>query len=65
MKDPTPTGLGPEDARLSPDGSSLWVVDTGLGAISGFTVNGSGLTEFGSSPTPVPAGAAPSGIVVN
>jgi 6-phosphogluconolactonase len=60
-----PTGLGAQDARLSPDGGSLWVVDAGLHAISGFAVNGGDLTEFGSSPTPVPAGAAPAGIVVN
>lgn len=53
-----PTGLGPEDARLSPDGTSLWVVDAGLHAISGFAVNGSSLTEFASSPTPVPVGLA-------
>jgi 6-phosphogluconolactonase len=60
-----PTGLGPEDARLSPDNSSLWVVDSGSHAITGFAVTGTGLTEFGSSPTPVPAGAVPAGIVVN
>lgn len=65
MSDPAPTGLGPEDARLSPDGSSLWVVDSGLHAISGFAVAGGSLTEFSSSPTPVPAGAVPAGIVVN
>jgi 6-phosphogluconolactonase (cycloisomerase 2 family) len=59
-----PTGLVPEDARLSPDGSSLWVVDAGANAVSGFTVNGGTLTELPSSPTPGPAGATPSGIVV-
>lgn len=60
-----PTGLGAEDARLSPDGGSLWVVDAGLHAISGFAVTGGNLTEFGSSPTAAPAGAVPAGIVVN
>ena len=60
-----PTGLAPQDARLSPDGNSLWVVDAGLHAISGFAVDGGQLTEFGSSPTPVPSGAVPAGIVVN
>jgi 6-phosphogluconolactonase len=59
-----PTGLVPEDARLSPDGSTLWVVDAGADAVSGFSVNGGALTELASSPTPGPAGAAPSGIVV-
>jgi 6-phosphogluconolactonase len=60
-----PIGLGAQDAGLSPDGGSLWVVDAGLHAISGFAVNGGHVTEFGSSPTAVPAGAAPAGIVVN
>jgi 6-phosphogluconolactonase len=59
------TKLGPEDARLSPDGSTLWVVDTGAAAISGFRVDGGDLTELGSSPTPLPAGATAFGIVVN
>ena len=58
------SGLGPEDARLSPDGSTLWVVDSGADAISGFSVNGGTLTELPSSPTPGPSGATPSGIVV-
>ncbi len=60
-----PTGLGPEDARLSPNGESLWVVDAGRKAISGFAVHGSSLTEFGSSPTALPADAFPAGMVVN
>jgi 6-phosphogluconolactonase (cycloisomerase 2 family) len=59
-----PIGRVPEDARLSPDGSTLWVVDAGADAVSGFSVNGGTLTELSSSPTSGPAGAAPSGIVV-
>ena len=55
---------GAEDARLSSDGSTLWVVDSGSDAISGFSVSGGTLTEQTSSPTPGPAGATPSGIVV-
>jgi 6-phosphogluconolactonase (cycloisomerase 2 family) len=55
---------GAEDARLSPDGSTLWVVDSGSDAISGFSVNGGSLTELSSSPTPGPAGAKPTGLVV-
>jgi 6-phosphogluconolactonase (cycloisomerase 2 family) len=58
-------GLGPEDARLAPDGQTLWVVDTAAGAVSGFTVSGGNLSELTSSPTALPAGAAPFGIVVN
>lgn len=59
-----PTGLGPEDARLSPNGRTLWVVDTGADAVSGLAVRGGDLTELSSSPTPLPAGATPFGIVV-
>src|SRR5437868_6968489 len=59
-----PTGLGPEDARLSPDGSTLWVVDAGAASVSGFSVSGGTLTELPSSPTAAPAGAKPAGIVV-
>ena len=59
-----PTGLGPLDARLSPDGKTLWVVDSGAAMVSGFRVNGGNLTELGSSPTALPAGATAFGIVV-
>jgi 6-phosphogluconolactonase len=59
-----PTGRVPEDARLSPDGTTLWIVDAGANAVSGLSVNGGALTELPSSPTPGPAGATPSGIVV-
>ena len=59
-----PTGLGPEDARLSPDGTFLYVVDTGAGKVSGFKVRGGGLTELASSPTSLPTGSTPFGIVV-
>jgi 6-phosphogluconolactonase len=54
----------PEDARLAPDGSTLWVVDPGADAISGFAVDGGTLTEIATSPTAGPVGAAPTGIVV-
>lgn len=60
-----PSGLGPFDARLSPDGGTLLVVDSGRKALSAFTVRGDDLTELASSPTPLPAGATPFGIVVN
>jgi len=55
---------GAEDARLAPDGGTLWVVDTGAGAISAFAVDGGNLTELSSSPTALPAGSAPFGIVI-
>ena len=56
--------VGPEDARLSPDGSTLWVVDAGGHEVSGFSVSGGTLTQLVSSPTAAPVGATPSGIVV-
>lgn len=60
-----PTGLGPVDARLSPDGSRLFVVDGGTSQVSAFRVHGGSLTELPSSPTALPAGATPFGIVVS
>ena len=57
-------GLGAEDARLSPDGQTLWVVGTAGDSISAFTVNGGTLSEPTTSPTTLPAGATPFGIVV-
>jgi 6-phosphogluconolactonase len=56
---------GAEDARLGPGGQTLWVVDTGARAISAFAVDGGNLSELSSSPTALPAGSAPFGIVVN
>ena len=55
-------GTAPFDARLAPDGGTLWVVESG--AVAGLAVGGGDLTELPSSPTPLPAGAAPFGIVV-
>jgi hypothetical protein len=59
-----PTGLAPQDARLSPDGSTLYVVGTGARKVSGFAVRGGSLTELASSPASLPANSAPFGIVV-
>lgn len=59
-----PSGLGPFDARLSPDGGTLWVVDNGTDEVSGLRVTGGSLSELPSSPVSLPAGAAPFGIVV-
>jgi len=59
----SPVGVGPEDARLSPDGETLFVVDTAADALSAFAVSGGDLTELAAR-TPLPAGAAPFGIVV-
>ena len=56
-------GGGAEDARLSPDGSTLWVVESGTNGVTGFTVDGGTLTPLVAAAGP--AGATPSGIVVN
>jgi 6-phosphogluconolactonase len=56
-------GAGAEDARLSPDGSTLWVVGSGTDTVTGFAVHGGALTPLVT--VAGPAGAAPSGIVVN
>jgi len=56
-------GAGAEDARLSPDGSTLWVVESGTDGVTGFTVDGGTLTPLTAAAGP--AGATPSGIVVN
>ncbi len=58
-------GLGPTDIGLSPGGGTLWVLDAGTRALSGFAVAGGLLSEFGSSPTPLPRHAAPFGVAVN
>jgi 6-phosphogluconolactonase len=60
-----PAGLSPVDARLSPDGGTLWVVGSKGVTLSGFRVRGGDLSELPSSPTPLPAGATPFGVVVN
>ena len=55
---------GSASPETTPDGATLWVVDTGAHKISGFTVDGGNLSELPSSPTALPAGSAPFGIVV-
>jgi 6-phosphogluconolactonase len=51
------------DARLSPDGRTLSVDGSGAHILSVFAVSGGHLTEVPTSPTPLPAGGAPAGIV--
>ena len=57
--------VGAVDARLSPDGGFLYVDESAIGKVAAFTVSGGSLTELGTSPFPLPAGAAPAGIVVS
>jgi 6-phosphogluconolactonase (cycloisomerase 2 family) len=59
---PGQVGAGAEDARLSPDGSTLWVVESGTNSVTGFTVDGGTLTPLTAADGPL--GATPSGIVV-
>jgi len=56
-------GVGAVDARLSPDGRTLYIDESRIGAVGAFAVNGGNLTELPS--TPLPAGATPAGVVVN
>jgi 6-phosphogluconolactonase (cycloisomerase 2 family) len=60
---PGEIGAGAEDARLSADGSTLWVVESGTDAVTGFTVDGGTLTPLTQAAGPF--GATPSGIVVD
>jgi hypothetical protein len=57
-------GVGAVDARLSPDGRFLYVDESRIGKVGAFAVNGGNLTELGTSPFALPAGATPAGIVV-
>jgi 6-phosphogluconolactonase (cycloisomerase 2 family) len=59
---PGQVGAGAEDARLSPDGSTLWVVESGADSVTGFTVDGGTLAPLAAADGPL--GATPSGIVV-
>ena len=58
-------GVGAVDARLTPDGDTLYVDESKVGKVGAFAVNGGDLTELVSSPTSLPAGATPAGIVVS
>ena len=55
--------VGAVDARLSPDGGFLYVDESAAATVGAFTVSGGSLTELGTFP--LPAGAAPAGIVVS
>ena len=57
-------GAGAVDARLSPDGKFLFVTGGRGLVVSGFAVHGGDVTELPSSPTALPTGTAPTGIVV-
>ncbi len=58
-------GIRPFDARLDPEGHTLYVVDAALDAVSAFAVSGGSLAELAQSPFALPAGATPFGVVAN
>ena len=58
-------GVGAVDARLSPDGHTLYVDESRIGSVGAFRVSDGNLSELASSPASLPAGAKPAGIVVN
>ena len=58
-------GVGAVDARLSPDGRFLYVDESRIGKVGAFAVTGGSLTELGTSPFALPAGATPAGIVAS
>jgi 6-phosphogluconolactonase len=58
-------GVGAVDARLSPDGRILYVDESRIGKVGAFAVHGGNLTELGTSPFALPAGATPAGIAVS
>src|SRR6266571_3215879 len=53
------------DARLSPDGRTLFVDESRIGAVGVFAVTGGDLAELATSPVSLPAGATPAGIVAS
>ncbi len=57
-------GVGAVNARLSPGGHYLYVDESKIGAVGAFAVYGGNLTELAGSPTSLPTGATPAGIVV-
>ena len=57
-------GVGAVDARLAPDGRTLYVDESRIASIAEFSVDGGTLTELGGSPAALPAGATPAGLAV-
>jgi DNA-binding beta-propeller fold protein YncE len=59
-----PPTAQPADAWISPDCTTLWVVDSDGNTVSGLAVDGGTVAELPGSPTPGPAWAQPIGIAV-
>jgi hypothetical protein len=58
-------GVGAVDARLSPDGRTLYVDESRIDAVGEFAVHGGDLTELPGSPAALPTGATPTGLATN
>jgi 6-phosphogluconolactonase (cycloisomerase 2 family) len=58
------TGVGAVDARLSPDGRTLYVDESTTGKVGEFAVNGGNLTELAGSPVSLP-NSGTAGIATN
>jgi 6-phosphogluconolactonase len=58
-------GVGAVDARLSPDGRTLYVDESRIGKVGEFAVNGGNLTELAGSPVALPVGATAAGVATN
>ena len=58
-------GVGAVDARLSPDGRTLYVDESRVGSLGVFAVDGGNLTEIDASPVALPQGATAAGVAVN
>lgn len=58
-------GIGATDARLTPDGSSLLVLESAVPALGVFAVDGGSLTAEPALGAPLPAGSAPAGIAAD
>jgi 6-phosphogluconolactonase (cycloisomerase 2 family) len=58
-------GVGAVDARLSPDGRTLYIDESRVGAIGAFAVDGGKLTALQGSAASLPVGATPAGIAAS
>jgi len=58
-------GVGAVDPGLSPDGRTLYVNESKIGAVGVFAVHDGTLTEDAGSPIALPAGASAAGLAVN
>jgi 6-phosphogluconolactonase len=58
-------GVGAVDARLTPEGRTLYVNESRIASLGIFAVDGGSLTELSDSPVALPDGATPAGLAVD